>query len=129
MTDQSTLGPETIAAASATAGTALGAIVKTLIDWRKDRNEDRLKANTQRITSEDQIRDDLMSQIRDQRKEITDMRGELAAARIELRESIERHQRDIERYQTQHSEMLGKYEQLYAEVVQLRRGLGRLATE
>ncbi len=62
----------------------LGAAIKAVLDARKDRGQ-------QRATSEDLVREDLLTVTKEQRAELVVLRAELAAARVEMRQQNEQH--------------------------------------
>lgn len=87
----------------------IGAVVKTLLDWRKDRG-------SERISAEDAIRDDFQVEFQAQREEITRLRQELAAARQEIRAFQDVHQKAMTEWQE-------RYGRLFVELAELRAAL------
>lgn len=97
-----------IAAIVAVAG-AIGAMLKPTFDWLTGRRKDR-------VSSEDLVRDDLMTQLKDQRAEIIQLRLELSEARRELREFIVVHQQAIKDWQDRYNALLIEMAELRAVV-------------
>lgn len=76
----------------------IGAAVKVVLDWRAGHQ-------TQRVNAEDQIRDDLLSEVQSGREEIVRLRQELAEARRELRAFMSFHQQVVEEWQAKYLAM------------------------
>lgn len=98
----------TVAAIVAVAG-AIGAMLKPAFDWLIGRRKDR-------VSSEDLVRDDLMTQLKDQRLEIVQLHAELADARRELRDFIGVHQQVIREWQDRYNAVLTEMAELKAVV-------------
>lgn len=109
-TDPSTL----IGGGGALAG--IGAVIKTVLDWRKDRQQQALSDRQQRVTSEDLIRDDLIGQLNAQRSEIQQLRQELGDARRELRAFQDLHMAAMADWQQRYGELFTEFASLKAMV-------------
>lgn len=86
--------------------TGIAAIIKTVLDSRRDSGKNRHDA-------ESEIRDDLRAEIERQGQEILALRKELADSRIEIRLITDRANAEVERWRE-------KAGQLQAEIAELR---------
>ena len=97
--------------------TAAGAGGAKLVDWWNTRGDQKITRGDQRIRSEDVIREDLLTQLKDQREEIRQLRTELADARRELRDLTLAHHLAIKEHQDRYGRLLIEFADLKAAVV------------
>lgn len=98
--------PTAIATGSAALGGIGATIVRYLFDWLRDQGKQRLDTAQQKSTAEEIVRDDLLSQLTEQRTEINALRRELAEARTEMREMNRQHQVDLLAWQQRYAQLL-----------------------
>lgn len=86
----------------------LGAAIKAVLDARRDRGQ-------QRVTSEDLVREDLLTVTKEQRAELVMLRAELAAARVEMRQQNDQHWNAIRASEERADRFLDELRKLHSE--------------